>query len=414
MSGLGWEALRPLEDGDPPSLEAAIPGRYVETPDGRCYVVSRDYPVNYHYGSAPIDCGRQAPGSALAHLAGDSELEAVELEQACFIDTETTGLGGTGTYVFMVGVGRFVGDYFRIDQYFMEDYDQEPALLSVLAEALHGFAALVSFNGRGFDLPLIETRFILARRRPPLSSRPHLDLLPCARRLWGIRLESCRLTALEEHILGETRVGDLPGHLVPERYFGFLRTGDPRLLVPVFEHNRQDVLSMVALAGAATARFQCGLGDPPAFDGLDPLDLWSLGRLYRRRGLEQAAVRAYQACLDGCCPVPAWDRVALECLRMLRRLHRTEEALALAERMADAYPARPWALVELAKLLEHQVRDYGRALAVVDRALGLSAVGPAPLPSPGLSPEALRHRRDRLHRKQSRSRPPLIPSPSRE
>lgn len=411
MSASGWEALRPLPPSDPPALDEVVAGRYLDTPEGRCFVASREYPVNYHYGGFPIERGRLAPGRALSNLAGDPDLAHIHLGQACFIDTETTGLGGTGTYVFMVGIGHFTGDYFRIDQYFMEDYDQEPALLSVLAEELRGFTAVVSFNGRAFDLPLIETRFILARRRPPLSSHPHLDLLPCARRLWGLRLESCRLVALEEHILGETRVGDLPGHLVPERYFAFLRTGDPRLLVEVFDHNRQDVLSMLALAGAAAERIQAGLTDPLALGEMDALDRWALARVYRRQGLADAAVRAYRACLDATCPAQAVDRVGRECLGLLRRQRRMAEALDLAAELADAYPPRLWAMVEQAKFLEHHQRDYRRALEVVDRALGLVTTGTTggPATAPGLPDPAavtleaaLLHRRARLEQKRDR------------
>ncbi len=383
---------------DPRRIEEVVPGQRLGTPEGSCYLVRRDYPVCHHYGGRPLEAARLVSGATLAALGRDDGLGDLTLDQACFLDTETTGLaGGTGTHVFMVGLGYFDGDYFRVDQYFLEDYDQEPGMLAALDEVLPGFRAVVSFNGKAFDLPLIETRFILSRRRPPLSSKPHLDLLFAARRLWGLRLESCRLVALEQAILGESRVGDIPGALVPEFYFHYLDTGDARVLAPIFEHNRQDVLSLLCLAGRAAERYEAFLGDTPAEDGVDPLDLFGLARLYRALGRSEAAARCYRAALAGGLPEDLAARAGLECLRTLRRLGRLEEASRLCEELADGYPQRLWALVELAKDLEHRVRDYDRALAAVDRALGLADADPL-----NGDPTPLEHRRERLARKKAR------------
>ncbi len=389
----------PLED--PPPLEEIVPGRRLETAEGSCYLVRTDYPVSYRYGGKPLEAARAVAGPTLAALARDPELADLTLDQACFLDTETTGLaGGTGTHVFMVGLGYFDGDYFRIDQYFMEDYDEEPGLVAALEESLRGFGAVVSFNGKAFDLPLIATRFILSRRRPPLSGRPHLDLLFPARRLWGARLASCRLGALEDAVLGETRVGDLPGRLVPEHYFRYLRTRDPRMVKPIFDHNRQDVISLLGLAGRAAERYETFLGDTPRETEVDALELYGLARLYRALGHHEPAARCYRACLEAGPPEPLAERAGLECVRLLRRLGRTDEATRLCERLADGYPRRIWALVELAKDLEHRLRDYDRALAVVDRAHGLvetagsgSDAGAAP------DLQALEWRRARIERK---------------
>ncbi len=380
-------------------LGEVVPGERLETPEGFCYRVRHDYPVCHHYGGRPLERARAVRGETLAALGRDEDLVRLTLDRACFIDTETTGLsGGTGTHVFMVGVGYFDGDYFRIDQYFMEDYDQEPGLVAALDDALRGYEAVVSFNGKAFDLPLIETRFILSRRRPPLRGRPHLDLLPASRRLWGTRLRSCRLTALEEAVLGETRVGDVPGYLVPELYFDYLRTGDPWVVKPIFDHNQQDVLSLLCLAGRAAERFEAFLGDSPGEEGVDALDLYALARLYRTLGRHEAAVRCYRASLSSGLPDSLADRAGLECVRVLRRLGRGPEAAHLCEELADGCPRRLWALVELAKDLEHRARDYARALTVVDFALGLAAGD-----DPACSPAALEHRRRRLVRKRAGS-----------
>lgn len=394
-------------------LEEVVPGRHLETPEGPCYLVRRDYPVCYHYGGKPLALARAVSGETLAALARDDNLTGLTLDEAVFLDTETTGLaGGAGTHVFMVGLGYFAGEHFRVDQYFMEDYDQEPGLIAALEDAFRGWRAVVSFNGKSFDLPLIETRFILSRRRPPLSGRPHLDLLFPSRRLWGARLPSCRLVALEEAILGETRVGDLPGALVPEHYFRYLRTRDPWAVKPIFDHNHQDVLSLLGLAARAAERYESFLSDPPREDAVEALDLYGLARLYRAVGRNEPAARCYLAGLESGLPEDVAVRAALDCVRTLRRLGRVDEATRLCERLADDYPQGLWALVELAKDLEHRIRDYDRALAVVERALGLAG-----LRSPSLDHvAALEHRHARLVRKQSRlgrrgrDRPVIPPS----
>lgn len=408
----GAGARDPAAAGTVPSLQEVLPGRRLETPAGSCYHVRWEHPLCFRYGAAPLLEALAVSGRTLAVLGRDESLEEVTLARACFIDTETTGLaGGTGTYVFLVGVGWFEGDLFVVDQYFMEDYDREPALIAALEENLRRFEAVVSFNGKAFDLPLLETRFILARRPPPLRAQPHLDLLAAARRLWGLRLESCSLQTLERAVLGETRAGDIPGRLVPQHYFRYLRNRDPRVLKPVFEHNRRDVLSLLSLACRAARRFESFLEDPPGEDGVHPLDLYSLARLYRAHGLGEAAVRCYRACLDSLPSGPLADRAGLECVRLLRRLGRAPEAAALSRELADARPPRLWALVELAKDLEHRLKDYRGALEVVDRAVGL-AEG-LRLPETGVTLEALAHRRDRLQRRLRRAeRRALRPDPA--
>src|SRR5438034_1333048 len=192
-----------------------------------------------------------------------------------YLDTETTGLaGGTGTYAFLVGVGFFDGDEFEVQQYFMRDLDDEPALLAALEPLLREVDGLVTYNGAGFDLPLLETRFVLARRRWP-GTIPHLDLLPAARRLWSARLSDCRLVTVELHALGFERAGDLPGALIPSVYFEYLRRKAPGELPRVFEHNRHDVLSLAALTGWVAD----ALDRAPVAE-LGPDELSGLGRLW--------------------------------------------------------------------------------------------------------------------------------------
>ena len=151
-----------------------------------------------------------------------------------FLDTETTGLaGGTGTYAFLVGVGSIEASGFRLRQFFMRDYGEEASLLSRLDEYLAPFDVLITYNGKAYDQPLLETRFRMVRARHPFERMEHLDLLFGARRLWKLRLESCRLVDLENRILGVERQGDLPGEMIPYIYFDFLRTQQAFRLVPI-------------------------------------------------------------------------------------------------------------------------------------------------------------------------------------
>jgi uncharacterized protein YprB with RNaseH-like and TPR domain len=173
-------------------------------------VVRRRFPVGHRHGAQPLLAAREATPAALALLSRGG-LPVSEGRRLLYLDTETTGLaGGTGTYAFLVGVGFFDGDEFEVRQFFMRDLDEEPALLTVLEETFRKFDGFVTYNGAGFDLPLLETRFVLGRRRFP-GDVFHVDLLGPARRLWSARLADCRLGTVEQDVLGFLRDDDLPG-----------------------------------------------------------------------------------------------------------------------------------------------------------------------------------------------------------
>ena len=178
---------------------------------------------------------------------------ALRWTSPALLDTETTGLAGRdGNPCLLVGVGFFDADGFEVRQYFMRDLDEEPALLATLDALFRDFDGIVTYNGTGFDLPLLETRFVLARRRWS-EDWLHLDLLRAARRLWSTRLSDCRLGTLEQHVLRFAREHDLPGFMIPNAYFEYLRRKRPGALPRVFEHNRHDVLSSPSHPDAAAA-----------------------------------------------------------------------------------------------------------------------------------------------------------------
>jgi hypothetical protein len=253
---------------------------------------------------------------------------------------------------------------------------------------------LVTYNGTGFDLPLLETRFVLARRRWPEAAF-HLDLLPAARRLWSSRLPDCRLGTVEQHALGFAREWDLPGALIPSVYFEYLRRKAPGELPRVFEHNRHDILSLAALAGRMADAVARAPG--PEF-GVE--ELAGLGRLWEAVDPDRGEA-CYRMALAGGLPSPARERVLGRLAWREKRRARWDASRVLweaAARGARFFDSRPWE--EMAKIHEHRLRDLAAAHAVVTEALEHARVHRAP----GGVVEALHHRLGRLSRRLERAR----------
>ena len=208
-----------------PPLEELVDGLRVENERGEFFLLEESVPLESWHGDVPLSRFATLGDGTVEVLTADPDLRAFDLREAVFLDTETTGLaGGAGTAAFLIGVGYVEGDRFRVRQYFMRDYHEEAALLPALAEDLRRFRRIVTFNGKMFDLPLLEARYRLNRERFPLSDAPHFDLLHPARRLWKARLESCRLQSLEAELIGLRRARRHPGRADPA---GLLRLGAP-------------------------------------------------------------------------------------------------------------------------------------------------------------------------------------------
>ena len=293
------------------------------------------------------------------------------MKRPLFLDTETTGLsGGTGTVAFLVGLAWRDGDGLTFVQYFLCDFNQESALLWAVGECVREAGVLVSYNGRSFDWPLLQTRLVMRRADPAWPSPPHLDLLTLARRIFKPRLPDCALQTIEQAVLDLHRADDLPGTLIPGRYFAWLRNGDPRVLDPVFVHNRQDVLSMAVLL----ARFEAVLRNG---DDLDPLDRFGRARFMEARGFTLEAIKEYRRLWEEGLRerrFAARGAIGLRLARLLRRNGRWTEARAVLEECwrTQSYPYP--AAIELAKLLEHQAKDLSAARRVVGDALALLAI----------------------------------------
>ncbi|MBA2255385.1 MAG: ribonuclease H-like domain-containing protein [Chloroflexi bacterium] len=289
------------------------------------------------------------------------------------LDTETTGLGtAAGTLPFLVGIGRWDGETFRTRQLFLPEQPDEPAFLAALAAEIPPDAWLVTYNGRSFDWPLLVARYRLQRQAAPVHAG-HLDLLPLARQLRRHRLPDARLASVERGIVGVVRHGDLPGALIPERYFQYLRTGRSSVLREVADHNRQDVLSLARLL----VELASSLSLPTSWMSAHPGDVGALGRAYARRRRYDEALGCYETALVAAAE-PRWsgradhvlgERLIADRARVLARVGRREEAatswLEIAE-TGGRLAAVAW--LQVAKYREHRAGDLRGALQAAERA----------------------------------------------
>lgn len=386
-------SLRPLAH----SLEELVQGQRIANGRGEFFLVESEVHLDTFHGDVSLSRFRSLQPGSVGVLTGEPELDTFELSQAAFLDTETTGLaGGTGTAAFLIGLGFVDGDRFVVRQYFMRDYHEEPALLEGLAEDLRRFRHIVTFNGRTFDVPLLETRYRLDRGRFPLEGAPHFDLLPPARRLWKARLESCALQALEVALLGLRRHDDIPGDAIPGIYFDYVRRRDPRALAKVFNHNRTDIVSLAALALRACHWVETGEAE-------DPRDVFSLARVLERARLYERSDAAYRHAVEN-------DRGAVRRAALVRLASRakragdSEAALRLWRQASDAGDLL--AHRELAVFHEHRSRDLLAAVAAAERGLALCSR----LGSPSRVRLDFERRLARLARKRARAPEPAQPS----
>lgn len=386
----------PGNDEEIPALETRLPGgRLVETELGACFVLDKVYPANYQHGRDNLSDLLNFSLETAARFNNDPQFAEMDFHDFLFLDTETTGLMGAGTLAFMVGVAFWEGDAFVVRQYFLRDHGDEPAMLLLLAKLLEKRPGLVTFNGRTFDLPLLDNRYLMNRLDElgaDLLERPHIDLLPPARRLWRRRLGSCALGALEQTLLGVRRTEeDVPGWLIPSLYMDYLRTGDARELVRVFYHNRLDMLSMVTLAARVLRHF----GQPQQAD--HALDLVSLARWQQHLGLTTDAETVLRMAAEEELALDIYHQVLAELGALLKKDGRRPEAIAYWQQIAVTAFDTVEAHVELAKYYEWEVQDLGTAISWTQQAITLVrswSAGDA-----ALVEDDLHHRLARLERK---------------
>ena len=359
------QPLAPLSDAADPPLEALVDGEWVSSSGARCFVSEHLYPLGHDHGGLRLGDLHAVPIDDWAPFIIAEEGQILDPQQSIFVDIETTGLArGAGTYAFLVGLGFFEGEHFRLRQCFMPDYADEEALLDLVAEDLAHHRGLITFNGRCFDWPIIETRYVLAQREPPCGGSPHLDLLSLSRRLWRRTLPSCALASLETSVLGVRRgQDDVPGYLIPQLYQDYVRWGHTRPIARIFYHNLMDILSMVALAARA-GKVIC----PSLRQEGDPLcDHISLGAFYEVIGRYEDASHAYRLALEHGHSAEDIAAASKRLSALLKRLGRYDEAMEIWRARIPGDEIYPY--LELAKQLEHRLREYAEARHVIQEAI---------------------------------------------
>jgi uncharacterized protein YprB with RNaseH-like and TPR domain len=387
-SGLGLSEM-PSGSEDPAHYDAeqVLDGKVVENEFGSYFLQERFYPGHHRHGSMDISHLAELPGELLAGISRES-IAPHDPSRWVFLDTETTGLsGGTGTCAFLVGVGTIEDGGFRVRLFFMRDYDEESAMLAGLAEFLRWYDVLITYNGKAYDAPLLDTRYRLQRKWFPFERMQHLDLLHGARQLWKLRMESCRLMQLEYDILGVLREGDLPGELIPYYYFEYLRTKQAFRLAPLFHHNVIDIVSLACLTAVVLPAF----ASPAETTLRHGADLLGLARWLRRCGEHESSLELYRRAVDAGLSDDKMFAALWETAQIEKKQGRSEAMLEILCDLAQVNNAhRQAALEELAKHYEHNEKNAALALEMTESALGVAP-----------SPELL-HRKSRLEKRLAR------------
>ena len=351
------------EAGSSSGTISELDAKIIENDHGVYVLREKRFPLDFEHG-APLKEFLQLTGPDFVCAGKNAGLQGMRPEDVLFIDTETTGLaGGTGTYAFMVGVGFFRESEFVVQQYFMRDYGEEPALLLALSQTLDGKTGLISYNGKSYDIPVLNARGVMNRNRIPWDTFHHLDLLHASRRLWRKTINPCTLQNVEQHILGFRREGDVPGWEIPSLYFDFLRNRDYRPLIPVFKHNVMDILSLVTITVNICRAFS-GFENPQH----KKYDCLGIIKTFEELGDFQKAVSACEVFIEYE-SLPELVRILLKNAALLKKMDRMDEAehawYKVIERANRFFP-EPY--TELAKYYEHKLKDFNRALEIVERA----------------------------------------------
>ncbi len=349
---------------EPPRVDVAdLPFCVEDTPAGPLHSRTVRHGGQHRIGRIPIAPARRAEANLLALLALDPRLASCDPSRALYLDTETTGLGpGAGTVAFLVGLAWFdegrdgMPPALVVEQLLVRRLGEEGPVLARVAERLRAASMLVTFNGKSFDMPVLRTRFVMGRMEIP-GEPPHLDLVHVARRLHKGRGVGATLGAVEREVLGFVRENDVPSGEVSACYLHFLRTGDPRALMGVVEHNAWDVVSMAALVGL--------YGEPLEGTQLEAGDLVGVARTLKRAGVADLAYEVADTAVARGAGNDA-TRARAEIAKA-----RGDKARALAdfETLADSVDD-PSVRLELAKLYEHHAKDVSRALALVEAGTG--------------------------------------------
>lgn len=349
-------------------IDELLDGCIYSNDDGCCFVTESRYPASYIYGGCSIGDAQKLNAGILKKVCSDVYGE-MSVENFLFLDTETTGLsGGTGTVAFLIGTGFFESGEFVLRQYFMRDYDEEPAMLTALNELLSKYTGLITYNGKAFDWNLLQTRFIFNRIRPAMREPVHMDLLFPSRRIWRLKLESCSLVSIEENVLGEYRTDDIPGAMIPAAYFKYLEDRDAKDMERVIRHNRLDIMSMVSLLCK-----MCSMLENPLAKTDGDRELLGVGKIFESSGDFENVIGCFEACMESkSIIVKETASKKLSCI--YKRNKNYKKAVEHWNSMlSDPSIPKIFPMIELAKYYEHREKNPFKALEIVEEAVSISS-----------------------------------------
>jgi len=384
-------------------------GEWRETRGQRFLVVDRKYAPRHRHGDVAIADTLPSDDDVWPRLAllatspsdasgnTDNSRNSARRGRMLFVDLETTGLaGGAGTYAFLVGCAWYQEGALRVRQFFLSNFGAERALLEAVAEMVEACSTVVTFNGKSFDVPLFETRCVLHRLETPFAGMPHVDMLHPARRLWKFddvgecadggkerplaELRNCALTALEQRLFDYVRSGDVPGHEIASRYFSFVRQGDIHALVPILEHNRQDLVSLVMLTHRAARLLARGVSAAQS-----KREALTLGHYFERWGEWRDAEDCYAMAAGIHEPHPHSEWEDAWCVRaaalqgyaqVMRRQSRHVDAAKASQLLLSSCNASATQMYHAARALavhhEHRTHDFEAAQTAANQMLRLS------------------------------------------
>jgi len=324
------------------------------------------FALDHSHGELLLNSIKRLNPGSFAAFSNIFQRKEFDPDSALFIDTETTGLaGGTGTLAFLIGIGFFDRDSFKVRQYFMRDYGEEAAALNSITKFVSKFEHIISFNGKGYDIPLLQSRMILNRIKFDFSTFSHIDLLYPARMIFKHRLEDCRLSSIERFVIRFFREDDIPSEEIPHLYFRYLRSKNPALMDKVFYHNAMDIVSLAVLATRIaelldkdTANFEFGE------------DIFGVGHFFFSTGNYEKAEFFFRKSFEYPLPYDIRHRLLTEFSIILKRSGRIDEAAEIWRGMIEGqkgFAIFPY--IELAKYHEHHKRTYGSAVEIVNNAV---------------------------------------------
>ncbi len=347
-----------------PDIDKVIQGTVCGNEEGSYFVIENRYSSLYLHGGYNMGCILDHDINPVTKACTGVK-ESVDIRKLAFLDTETTGLsGGVGTVAFLIGIGIFEGDTFVLRQYFMRDYDEEYPMLKAVNALLSSYKGLVTFNGKSFDWNLLQTRFTANRLRPLLKDPLHFDLLYPSRMLWKLSLESCRLSSLEEHILGEYRTDDIPGAMIPGIYFKYLDDRNAGDIKKVITHNEKDILSMVSLM----TKINSLLGNPEK-EATNGWELLGAGRIFEKHDEGESAINCFEQ--SSLSDNSALKELSLKKLAHINKRNKNyEKAVSQLKLIIEGSqtPNIP-VMIELSKHYEHRLKDIPKALEVAQQAV---------------------------------------------